>query len=263
MADAQQVLDVDEHGGGHGSACPTLNGGDGSAGGSPTTVGVGGAESMVPVPFPTRDPVTGRTFHHRVLMNLPVDEKLLQTIAQRTGGKYFLATDPESLRRIFGEIDRLEKTPLQVRRYVRYREAFPPLVWAGLGLLADGASDCESAWSATEVALGGSVKKPPSLYPRPGSHGDEPPVLDVLLFLEVQRDELRRGDALDLGGVELQRPAAGEQRGGERQERLHWGGVPRRLRIRPGEKHQACRCGAVRRWDASPGNSGSDPDFLR
>ncbi|MCA1735486.1 MAG: hypothetical protein LC739_05040 [Actinobacteria bacterium] len=28
------------------------------------------------------------------------------------------------------------------------------------------------------VALGGSVKKPPSLYPRPGSHGDEPPILD-------------------------------------------------------------------------------------
>jgi catechol 2,3-dioxygenase-like lactoylglutathione lyase family enzyme len=28
------------------------------------------------------------------------------------------------------------------------------------------------------VALGGSVKKAPSLYPRPGSHGDEPPVID-------------------------------------------------------------------------------------
>jgi hypothetical protein len=28
------------------------------------------------------------------------------------------------------------------------------------------------------VAIGGRVKKPPSLYPRPGSHGDEPPVLD-------------------------------------------------------------------------------------
>jgi predicted enzyme related to lactoylglutathione lyase len=28
------------------------------------------------------------------------------------------------------------------------------------------------------VDLGGSVKKPPSLYPRPGSHGDEPPVID-------------------------------------------------------------------------------------
>ena len=98
-------------------------------------VGVGGADSLVPVPFPMRDPVTGRTFHRRVLMNLPVDEKLLRTIAQRTGGQYFLATDPESLQQIFQEIDRLEKTPLKVQRYVRYREAFPPLAWAGLGLL--------------------------------------------------------------------------------------------------------------------------------
>jgi Ca-activated chloride channel family protein len=64
-----------------------------------------------------------------------VDEKLLQTVAQRTGGRYFLATDPESLRQIFQAIDRLEKTPLQVKRYVRYHEAFPPLAWAGLGLL--------------------------------------------------------------------------------------------------------------------------------
>lgn len=28
------------------------------------------------------------------------------------------------------------------------------------------------------LAIGGTLKKPPSLYPRPGSHGDEPPVLD-------------------------------------------------------------------------------------
>jgi Ca-activated chloride channel family protein len=99
------------------------------------TVGVGGAHSTVPVPFPVRDPITGRTEIRKVLMNLPVDEELLQTIAKRTGGQYFLATDPESLQRIFREIDQLEKTPLQVRQYVRYREAFPPLVWAGLGLL--------------------------------------------------------------------------------------------------------------------------------
>jgi Ca-activated chloride channel family protein len=100
------------------------------------TVGVGGNQGLVAVPFPTRDPLTGQTFYRKVPMNLPVDEKLLRTIAQRTGGHYFLATDPESLRRIFREIDQLEKTPLQVRRYVRYREAFPPLVWAGLGFLA-------------------------------------------------------------------------------------------------------------------------------
>ncbi|HKH49099.1 MAG TPA: VWA domain-containing protein [Thermoanaerobaculia bacterium] len=99
------------------------------------TVGVGGSRGLVSVPFPVRDPLTGRTEYRRVPMNLPVDEKLLQTVAQRTGGHYFLATDPESLQRIFREIDRLEKTPLQVKRYVRYHEAFPPLVWAGLGLL--------------------------------------------------------------------------------------------------------------------------------
>lgn len=28
------------------------------------------------------------------------------------------------------------------------------------------------------LALGGTLKKPPSLYPRPGSHGDEPPLID-------------------------------------------------------------------------------------
>ena len=100
------------------------------------TVGVGGSRGLVNVPFPMPNPVTGRTEYIRRLMNLPVDEKLLQTIAQRTGGHFYLATNPEGLRRIFDEIDRLEKTPLQVQRYVRYQEAFPPLVWTGLGLLA-------------------------------------------------------------------------------------------------------------------------------
>lgn len=100
------------------------------------TVGVGGARGLVNVPFPTPPhPVTGRVEYRRVPMHLPVDEKLLRTIARRTGGQFFLATDPESLQRIFREIDGLEKTQLQVRRYVRYHEAFPPLVWTGLGLL--------------------------------------------------------------------------------------------------------------------------------
>lgn len=99
------------------------------------TVGVGGSAGLVPVPFPVRDPISGRTTTQRVMMRLPVDEKLMRRIARRTGGEFYKATDPESLERVFREIDRLEKTPLQVKRYVRYREAFPPLVWAGLGFL--------------------------------------------------------------------------------------------------------------------------------
>ena len=98
------------------------------------TIGVGSG-GRVPVPLPMQDPVTGRTVIRRVVMNAPVDEELLRQIAGRTGGQFFRATDREGLRRIFQSIDQLEKTPLQVKRYVRYREAFPPLVWAGLALL--------------------------------------------------------------------------------------------------------------------------------
>lgn len=99
------------------------------------TIGVGSAGRAVPVPLPVQDPVTGQTAIRRVMMNVPVDEDLLRQIAGRTGGQFFRATDREGLRRIFRSIDQLEKTPLQVKRYVRYREAFPPLVWAGLALL--------------------------------------------------------------------------------------------------------------------------------
>jgi Ca-activated chloride channel homolog len=98
------------------------------------TIGVGSG-GKVPVPLPMQDPVTGRTVIRRVVMNAPVDEDLLRQIAGRTGGQFFRATDREGLRRIFRSIDTLEKTPLQVKRYVRYREAFPPLVWTGLALL--------------------------------------------------------------------------------------------------------------------------------
>jgi Ca-activated chloride channel family protein len=99
------------------------------------TIGVGAANGVAPVPLQQTDPVTGQRVTQRVLMRVPVDEPLLRQIAQRTGGHFYKATDREGLRRIFEEIDRLEKTPLHVKRYVRYREAFTPLVWAGLSLL--------------------------------------------------------------------------------------------------------------------------------
>lgn len=112
------------------------------------TVGVGTA-GTVPVPVQVQDAVTGRLRTQRMMMDVEVDEALLQEIAERTGGRYFKATDPEALARIFGEIDQLEKTPLEVKRYIRYREAFQPFAWlallfltaplalAGLGLTAE------------------------------------------------------------------------------------------------------------------------------
>jgi Ca-activated chloride channel family protein len=82
-----------------------------------------------------RNPVTGEIEHRRMLLSVPMDEPLLHQIAEHTGGTFYKATNGEALERIFKEIDRLEKTPLKVNRYVRYREAYPSLAWAGLGFL--------------------------------------------------------------------------------------------------------------------------------
>lgn len=98
------------------------------------TIGVG-TERPVPVPVAVGDPRTGRPAVERVVRRMPVDEPLLQEIAERTGGRFFRATDREALAGVFEEIDRLETTELQVKRFVRYREAFQPLAWSALALL--------------------------------------------------------------------------------------------------------------------------------
>lgn len=46
------------------------------------------------------------------------------------------------------------------------------------------------------VALGGTVKKPASLYPRPGSHGDEPPIIDWAVMQDPFGNEFCLVDAL-------------------------------------------------------------------
>ncbi|MEM8963362.1 MAG: VWA domain-containing protein [Acidobacteriota bacterium] len=94
------------------------------------TIGVG-REGVVPVPV--RDPRTGRI--QRVPMDVEVDEELLRSIAERTGGKYFKATNPDGLRAIFEEIDELERTPIEIKRYVRYEETYRLWAWAALALL--------------------------------------------------------------------------------------------------------------------------------
>lgn len=98
------------------------------------TVGVGTA-GRVPVPVRVSDPWTGRPEIRRVLMDVEVDEELLREISRRTGGRFFRATDPRALAEVFLEIDRLEKSPLAVKRYVRYREAFAPFAWTAFGFL--------------------------------------------------------------------------------------------------------------------------------
>ncbi|HEX2251993.1 MAG TPA: VWA domain-containing protein [Thermoanaerobaculia bacterium] len=98
------------------------------------TVGVG-TRGRVVVPLTQRNPVTGRLETHRAEMQNQLDEELLRAIAERTGGRYFRATDARGLAGVFAAIDRLERTPMRVKRYVRYQETFQPLAWAALAAL--------------------------------------------------------------------------------------------------------------------------------
>ena len=65
-------------------------------------------------------------------METKIDEASLKDIAKQTNGKYFRATDSKMLRDIFNEIDRLEKTRLDVTKFTQTEENFMPWVLAAL-----------------------------------------------------------------------------------------------------------------------------------
>ena len=65
-----------------------------------------------------------------------IDEATLKTIASTTGGKYFRATDKSVLQSIFNEIDKLEKTQLDVRNFSHAEDNYLPWAILALCLLA-------------------------------------------------------------------------------------------------------------------------------
>jgi len=93
------------------------------------TIGAGSRETAR---VPVNDPLGGRRY---VNMRVDLDEPTLQAIAEITGGRYFRATDRESLEAVYAEIDALETTEIQVENFTRYAERFPPLLGAALLLL--------------------------------------------------------------------------------------------------------------------------------
>lgn len=92
------------------------------------TIGVG-TIGMAPYPF---------QYGNRVVyqdVEVKIDEKLLQEIASATGGEYYRATDNESLKRIYEEIDTLEKSKVKVASIQRNKQEFFPLAAIALVLL--------------------------------------------------------------------------------------------------------------------------------
>ena len=84
-------------------------------------------------PYPFKD-MYGRT----VYQNIPIeiDEESLKKIADITGGKYYLASDTETLIKIYDDINRLEKSNIEHFGYREYEEMFYRFLIAGLLILA-------------------------------------------------------------------------------------------------------------------------------
>ena len=87
------------------------------------TIGVG-IRGMAP--FPQID-MFGRKVY--VPTKVDIDEETLTAIAEKTGGRYYRADSTDTLRKIYAEIDQLEKTEVTVKKFVRRQELFH---WAAL-----------------------------------------------------------------------------------------------------------------------------------
>ena len=76
------------------------------------------------------DPFTGRRMYQPVPEE--VDEKTLTAIADMTGARYYRADSADTLNKIYNEIDHLEKTDAEVKKFTYYSELFPWAVLPGM-----------------------------------------------------------------------------------------------------------------------------------
>jgi Ca-activated chloride channel family protein len=95
------------------------------------TIGVG-TRGQAPVPT-GRNPFTGEKMYQ--MQPVDIDEETLTKIAERTEGKYFRADNAERFEAIYAEIDKLEKTEADVKKYAQHQELFGWILPPALGLL--------------------------------------------------------------------------------------------------------------------------------
>lgn len=82
--------------------------------------------------FPYQDPIFGKRY---VYQPTKIDEETLKKIAEKTGGKFYRARSGKELEEIYGVIDQLEKTEIEVASHIQYKELFYYFAYAGLALL--------------------------------------------------------------------------------------------------------------------------------
>lgn len=91
-----------------------------------------GAGTKGLAPYPATD-VFGRKVYQQV--KIEVDDEGLTQIAEATGGRYFRATDTDSLKQIYAEIDRMETTAIEQPKFSSYKEWYPALLIPAMLLL--------------------------------------------------------------------------------------------------------------------------------
>ncbi|HEY2781726.1 MAG TPA: VWA domain-containing protein [Steroidobacteraceae bacterium] len=94
------------------------------------TIGVGVRGDA---PIPVRDALGNARL---VMAKVDVDEKTLQAVADATGGKFYRATDTDSLQRIYEQINRLEKNAQTVQKFEHTEELYPWALIPALAILA-------------------------------------------------------------------------------------------------------------------------------
>jgi Ca-activated chloride channel homolog len=92
------------------------------------TIGVG-TMGKAPYPFQT---AFGIQYQN---IDVQIDEALLQQVAEATGGKYFRATNKQKLQEIYGQIDKMEKSKIDVTRYNNRHDEYFLFMLIALGLL--------------------------------------------------------------------------------------------------------------------------------
>lgn len=95
------------------------------------TIGIG---TRGKAPYPLRDQF-GRVFYQN--MEVEIDEDLLKQMAAATkDGRYFRATNKKALEEIFGQIDQMEKSRIDVLQFAKKKDEFMPLLWLAAVALA-------------------------------------------------------------------------------------------------------------------------------
>ena len=93
------------------------------------TIGVGTAGEA---PFPVTDAFGRKSYQ---MIPCDIDEKALEKIASLTNGRFFRATDTRALITILNELDKLEKSKVEVQKIANYRDLFPWFLMVALACL--------------------------------------------------------------------------------------------------------------------------------